>query len=472
MIRRQLRGNRGKNAKSQQKAISEQLIEALEERRLLSVTIAHHNLHAHKVHHAARHATKHHATASKSATSVPTASVVTASSTTTTTDTDSSGYQDHGKVIDTIQFSLGPDAVKSGLTTLAGTDGLTAPAATDIVHLGNSNGVQTYTLDYTTTGTQTRITVDQGGHPVTAPTQSTITWADFNGSGTNSNSAAAAEITKIATALSLTAPTDTTVVNVSTTASGSIYSVELADSSSTSMYDHGQRVVVDSNGNPIANQELPFSTLPTAIQGFINANIPTGATALDAASTQTVHVRTIDGIVTYATDFTVSGTTTAVIVSLAGAVVTPTAPTTTTFDMIPTPAHDELQALATAEGVTATIPTTQTVTVFTELNGTVIYSITLSETDSTTSETYNITIASDALGNVTVPPGRGGHGFDGTRFDGPGFGGGGGNCPSDSFAGSDASTTTGIASGDALPQGGPGGDFFGPGGPRRPHGDH
>lgn len=425
VFRRKISGNQGKASKNLQREFSQRLIEALEDRQLLSVTVAHHNLHAHKSHHAARHASKHHSTATTASTA--TASVVTASDTSsTTTDTDSSTYQDHGRLIDTVEFQLAPDAVKTGLESLASTDGLTAPAATQIVRLGNSNGVETYTLDYTTTGTQTRVTVDQNGVAVTAPTQSTITWADLNGSGTSSNSAAAAEITTIATALSLTAPTDATVVHVSTTASGSTFSVELTDSASTSEYDHGRNIAVDANGNPVGNQELPFSALPGAIQGFINANIPTGATALDAASTQTVHVRTIDGVVTYATDFTVSGTTTKVIVDLAGAAVTPTAATTTTFDLIPTLAHDELQALATAEGVTATIPTTQTVTVFTELNGTVIYSVTLSETDSTSSQTYNITLASDALGDATVPPGRGGHGFDG-----PGFGGPGGGCGPD-----------------------------------------
>jgi hypothetical protein len=409
-------------------------IETLEDRQLLSASPAHHHsLHAHKTTSTARHASKHHSSSSSTSTKT-TASIVTSDNSSATSDP--TKYGGFGRQIDSIAFDLTPTAVQSGLTSLAGTDGLTAPTSTQLVHLGNSNGVETYSLDYTTTGTQSRITVDENGHPVTAPT--TITWADLSGTGASSDAAAAAEITTIATALSLTAPTDTTVVNVSTTASGSVYSVRLSSSSSTSTsteYDPGRTITVDSNGNPVGNQNIPFSTLPSTIQGYINANLPTGATALDPTSTQTVNVRTIDGVATYATRFTTTGTTSTVTVDLAGDVVTPTAPTTETFSAIPQLAQTELQALATAEGVTATIATTQTVKVFAELNGTTVYSVTLSDTDSTTSDTYNITVSSDQLGDPTVPPGFGG-GFAGAGFGGfqsPGFGGGdggmgGGDC--------------------------------------------
>ena len=394
---------------------SASLIEALEDRRLLSASVLHHHLHAHK-HHTAKDASVIESDATSTASS-------------DTTSADPSTFPAFGHVIDTVEFQNAPTAVQTGLTTLASADSLAAPTATQIVHLGNANGVETYSLDYNTTGTYTRLTVDQNGNAVTAPTQSTTTWADLDGTGTGSDTTAAAEISTIATALNLTAPTSTTVVNVSTPTSGvAIYTVRLA-SADTSTADGfgpwGTTISVDANGIPAGNQRLPFSALPTAIQGFLNANLPTGATALASTSTQNVDVRTIDGITTFSTTFTTTGTSTTVTVDAAGDLITlPTAPTTTTFADIPTLAQTQLQTLATADGVTTTISDTQSVNVYSEINGTTIYSVTLAATNSTTSQTYNITIASDALGNPTVPPGGGfGGGFGGGVAGG--FGGGG-----------------------------------------------
>ena len=48
-----------------------------------------------------------------------------------------------------ILFSQLPTTIQNGLTALAGTDGVTAPASTDPVRLGNSNGVETYSVDVT-----------------------------------------------------------------------------------------------------------------------------------------------------------------------------------------------------------------------------------------------------------------------------------------------------------------------------------
>ena len=59
--------------------------------------------------------------------------------TSSTSSTGTSSTQDYeAQVLNKIQFSQAPSAVQSGLTTLASTDGLTAPAATDTVYLGNS----------------------------------------------------------------------------------------------------------------------------------------------------------------------------------------------------------------------------------------------------------------------------------------------------------------------------------------------
>lgn len=396
------------------------VIEGLEERQLLSASthVHHHVAHAAKPH--AHHA--HHA--SKTAT---------ASTTTSTTTSGSESEIETGdrRFLNTILFSQAPTAVQNGLDALAITDSLSAPTSTQKVYLGNSNGVETYTIEMTSAGTVSRLTVDPNGNPVTQPTQTTTTWGVLSGTGAGSNASAAAEITAIATALSLTAPTSTTVVDVRTTSAGAVtYSVRLSSSSSSTTdngwYDRGTEISVDSNGNPVGDEEIPFSTLPTPIQNGINAHVPAGATALPTTSTQTVDVRTLNGITFYSTTFTSSGTSTTVTVNAAGAPVSLPATSTDTFLNIPLAAQNELQTLASAEGFTGTISTTQSVTIYDEGNGTKIYSITLPVTDSTTSQTYDITISVDQLGNPTVPPrdhgGEGcGGGFDGENSSGAGF---------------------------------------------------
>lgn len=386
---------------------SASLIEALEDRRLLSASGLHHHVHA--------HVAKHHKHASVSATvSTPT--------TTSSTSSDPTAFSGHGRVIDTIEFQDAPTLVQNGLNSLAMTDGLAAPTATQTVRLGNANGVETYSIEYTTTGTFSRLTVDENGIAVTAPTQTT--WAAIAGT------AAATEISAIVTALNLTAPTDGTVVYVGMPNTGPVtYTVHLTSadtSTSNTLFAFGGATIsVNANGIPVGNQKLPFSALPTTIQGYINGNLPAGVTALDPTSTQDVFVRTIDGVTTFSTTFNTTGTSTTITVDTSDNLVTlPTAPTTTTFADIPMPAQTELQTLATADGVTTTISDTQSVNVYSELNGTTIYSVTLPATDSTTSQTFNITVASDALGNPTVPPNRGFGGFGGGGDCGPGQMGG------------------------------------------------
>lgn len=452
------------------------LIETLEERRLLSVTVLHASTQTHKSHHAAKHASVKHKNSSKDSTSTTTttatsdavvadtsdATSATTTTSTTSTTTDPSQGQGPGQIIDTLPFDETPMAVQMGLTTLAGNDGLSTPAITQNVRLGNANGIETYSIVETTTGTSSVLTVDQNGNAVNPPT--TITWADLNGTGTDADAAAAAEISAIASALNLSAPTDSTVVNVSTTPSGSIYCVSLAPLASTSTSETSTTasantqtppplaIFVDANGNPVGNQQVPFSVLSTTIQGYLNGAAPTGATPLASSSTQMVGVRTIDGVVTYSTPFTVSGTTTNVTVDLAGDVVTLPTPTTTTFDDIPSLAQGELQTLATAEGVSGTIATSQSVMVLAELNGTTIYTVTLSaaDSDSSSGDTYSITLSSDALGNPTVPPMPGPTGPAG---QGPGQGNGNGpvNCPppptsSSGDSGSTDSSAVGVTS--------------------------
>jgi hypothetical protein len=326
-----------------------------------------------------------------------------------------------GPLASTIEFSLAPTAVQTGLDSLAKADGLTDPTSTTPVALNNVNGIETYSVTLTSTGTVSRLTVDENGNPVTQPTQSTTTWATLDGTGAGSDSTAAAEISAIATALDLTAPTSTTVINVTTTSAGAVtYSVMLSKSSSSSSSSDATtaaayipanlaiNVVVDSAGNPVGNQRLPFSVIPSSIQAALNNNAPTGATALADTSTQSVNVRTVDGVVTYSVPFTVSGTTTTVTVDLAGDLTSLPTTSTTTFDDLSSVVQGELQTLATADGFSGTITSTQGVTVLTEANGTILYSITVgaSATDpSGTSHTFNIVLTVDANGNPTTLPG-------------------------------------------------------------------
>src|SRR5262245_50539972 len=86
----------------------------------------------------------------------------------------SGGHHGHfgaNSVVNTIEFNDAPAAVQAGLDALATADGLDAPAAdsTQTVFLGNSRGIETFTLDITSDGTDTKLTVDQNGDAVTTP---------------------------------------------------------------------------------------------------------------------------------------------------------------------------------------------------------------------------------------------------------------------------------------------------------------
>lgn len=329
-----------------------------------------------------------------------------------------------GGADNTIAFSLAPTAVQTGLDSLATADGLTDPTSTQLVTLGNSNGVETYSVTLDGTGTVSKLTVDQLGDPVTAPTESTTTWSTLSGTGTGSDSAAATEITAIATALDLNAPASTDTVHVTQTSSGAVtYSIQLTANTSTSTtagdwrgnFNFGTTVSVDAAGNPVGNQQLPFSVFSSTLQNALNAHAPSGATALTSTSTQNVDVRTTDGVVTYSTKFSVTGIQTTVTVNSSGALTSLPTTTTTTFSALSSKVQTELQTLATADGVTATIAANQSINVLTETNGTIIYSATLSASKTGSignTFSFDVTIAVDSNGNPTVPP-QGGFGFAG-----------------------------------------------------------
>jgi hypothetical protein len=303
-----------------------------------------------------------------------------------------------------VEFSQAPASVRSGLDALAAADHLTPPAATSTqpVYLANVAGVERFTIDIAGTGTSSQLTVGQNGHPVTAPTKSTTTWATLSGSGAQSNAAATAEVSALATALGLSAPTSTTSIKVSTTTSGvSTYTLRLA---STAGFGAGT-ISVDSNGNPVGNINVPFSSLPAALQTTLNNNAPSGATAL--AGSSTIKVRTLVGVTTYSATFTTGGTQTMVSVNANNQLATLPSASKTTFQSIPAATAAEIQTLATADGFTGTISATQTVRAYNEGNGTTVYSIALPTTKTSTSGrtfSVHISLGVDQVGNPTTLP--------------------------------------------------------------------
>ena len=310
------------------------------------------------------------------------------------------GGGEHGS--SEIAFSLAPAAVQTGLTSLASTDGDTAPTSTTEVYLGNKDGVETYTIHETSTGTSSSLTVDSTGAAVTAATKTTTTF------GAITDTAVTSEISAIATALTLTAPTSTTSVSVSTASDGTAtYSIGLTGTT-TSGKTKTTHVSVDSSGNPVGNERVPLSVLSTTIQNGLTSNAPTGATAL--TSTSLINVDTVDGVTLYSTTYTTTGTKTTVSVNTAGALTSGTTKATVEFSTLPSAAQTELQTLATADGVATTIATTQDVTETTEANGTVLYTVKLTATSTTdTSDTYSISLTVDAAGNPTVLGDQSGH---------------------------------------------------------------
>ncbi len=312
-----------------------------------------------------------------------------------------------------IEFSQAPGSVQTGLNTLASKDNVTAPAATDMVYLGNVNGVETYMLDIKSTGTDTRLTVDSAGNPFSRPTISSTTF------GAISNTKVTDELTSIASALGLTAPASTDAVSVSTASDGTtVYTMRLMNSTTTGHHRRGVTISVDANGNPTGNAVIPFSALPSAIQNGLNANAPSGATPLDSSSTQKVAVRTQYGETTYSTTFSSSGTQTTVTVDASGNPATLPSRSSTDFGTLGTSdsaAATELQTLATADGA-GTIDSAQNVSVLDEGNGTKLYSVVLTATGSS-GGTHHIRLTVDQAGNPTVLPGGGGRGI----FGGSGF---------------------------------------------------
>ena len=300
----------------------------------------------------------------------------------------------------TIQFSQTPQKVQDGLNALATAGSLTAPTSTQMVYLGNANGIETYAITLSGTGTISRLTVDQNGKAVIPPTHSNTTFSAVG------NAAVTDEITNIATALNLTAPTDSTPVSVTTASDGtSTYAVRLSSATPTWHAWRGTVITVDASGNPVGDQRLPLSVMPDPIKTGLTTNAPAGATAL--TDTSLVNVRTANGVTFYSATYNSAGTTSVVTVNSAGTPTSLPSVTQVDFSTVPQAAQTELQTLATAAGVADPISTTQPVLAFAEGNGTTVYSATLRATvTARNGATYTrpVTVSSDQNGNATVPP--------------------------------------------------------------------
>jgi hypothetical protein len=326
----------------------------------------------------------------------------------------------HG-VVHAIAFSDAPAAVQAGLDDLATHAGLDSPAGTQTVYLGNVKGKETYTVDLSSTGTSSVLTVDQNGKAVTAPVKTTVTVADV------ANSAVTDEFNAIATALGLTAPTPTGSVKVLTADDGSaVYTISL--STGTGRHARSKSFSVDSAGNPTGNEQVPLSVLSAAIQDGLTSNAPAGATALTDASP--IAVQTKNGVTTYSATYRSPGIKTVVTVDNTGALTNLPSTSTVKFADIPPAAQTALQTLATNNGFTGTIADDASVKAYDEANGTVIYAVRLPVTgtgNSGSTYTYMIVVAADQSGNPTVPPGddhgpggcddQGGRGGRGGRDD-------------------------------------------------------
>ncbi len=312
----------------------------------------------------------------------------------------------------TIEFSAAPAAVQTGLNTLAATDLLPAPTATQLVFLGNSKGVETYTI--AGNSTTPKLTVDVNGTPVVATTSSMTTF------GAVSDTAVTDEFNAIATALGLTAPLTTDAVVVHTASDASVtYTFQFSGTTG----HHHTSVTLDADGNPVGNVQLPLSVFSTAIQTALTTNAPVGATAL--TPTSTVTVRTLNGVTSYSATYLGTGIRATVSVDNTGALVSLPTTSTVQFSTIPVPAQTELQTLATADGFVGTIDPTANVRAYDEANGTTIYTIKLpvSKTFGGGTLTLNVRVSSDQNGNPTVPPIDGqGDDHEGGFCGGLGFG--------------------------------------------------
>jgi hypothetical protein len=281
------------------------VLEALEDRRLLSATVHHHH--------------KHVASASSSAVTASAKATKASTASTTTTTGDSDGDCSGSGTSDTTTYSAlqsSDAAAATELQTLATADGQTI-AGTQTVYVRQVNSSTTYyTVDLTpSTGTVIKLTSDQAGNPVTSPTSTQTTFGD-----SSIPAAATAEITSLASVLNATAPVSSDAVTVNTADGLTTYTISLAPSS-TSSSTGNIRITVDAAGNPAGHMTIPFSALPTTIANGLTTLATADSTTIP--TTQDVYVRTSGGVTTYTVDLNSSGQSLQLTVDTTGAAATP-----------------------------------------------------------------------------------------------------------------------------------------------------
>lgn len=316
------------------------------------------------------------------------------------------------QIVTTIQFDLAPAAVREGLGALALSSGLRDPAsnANQFIRLGNSSGLETFTLDVRGAGSKLSLTVDKNGQRFTPPVKSTTTWSALN----TSQPAAAAQISRMILEMRLSPLRSGSTIQVSTDHLGQrTYTVTLKGLPTTTGRTRGApssgdafTVSVNQAGNPVGEAMLPFSVFSDAIQIGINALAPAGQ-ALFSNSTQLVRVRTLYGATSYTTSFTSPGRVTTVTVNAAGAPTTLPSKAGDLFFNASFGAQLGLSALASALGYVGDISATTPIHVFNEGQGQSVYSVKLpiSKTmPNGRAVNYFITISVDQDGNPTVMP--------------------------------------------------------------------
>jgi hypothetical protein len=255
--------------------------ECLENRRMLSASGHHHHKHSEE----------------------STAAIEQDSSTTTTTSASTTTFSG---------LQTSDVAAYNELTSLATADKTTI-AGTQTVYIRPVNSTTAYYTVVLTpsAGTKITLTTDEDGNPVTPPTSSTTPF------GAVTDTAATTEITSLATALSLTAPTSATSVQVETDDGLTTYTVDLAPSSGTG---HDVPVSVDAAGNPAGHMRIPFSALSSAIAGGLTTLA--SAESLTIASTQEVEVDTSGGVTYYTVKLAGTGQSVVLTVDTTGAAAT------------------------------------------------------------------------------------------------------------------------------------------------------
>jgi len=291
------------------------LFEALETRRLLSVSLAGHHHHSHKASSGLHHALHHSKSPAKS------------DGTSGSGGTSSNGYS--LTTMDALQNN--DSAAYAELNSQASADSVTL-AGTQSVYVHTINSTTTdYIVELHTASGRLRFVSDENGSPVANPTPTPPSPPAKPTFGSLTDTAATAEITALAAALNLTAPSASDNICVHVEDGLTTYTDLLALAGGTG---HSVAVTVDAAGNPAGEMVIPFSTLNSTISGGLDTLATADSQTI--AGTQNVRVITSHGVTTYSAMLTAPGQITILTVDNTGA------PATLTFgEMLTSGAGDQ-----------------------------------------------------------------------------------------------------------------------------------